>query len=1033
MSTSNWQEYKREDCPICGSRGWCCHDEDDRGLLVMCMRPAAATHPGFLFSKLNGDGATAYFVRPDGDDGWHKPSSNGNGNGNGFHADVEPADRSTRHKAYETFLGVLNLSHAHNAALLRRGLSGPEIAAGRYRTLPASKRRDVAEEVRKRSGLDTETLLKVPGFARDDQGKLEVIGRAGLVVPVMGIDGTIGCCQLRPDDPGDGGKYVWLTSVYRHGPKAVTSGHIPPSAADKPHDLARLTEGPLKANVATSKDGLLTVAIPGCSQWRKALRALEALKAKTVRLAFDADIATNQQVCGALCNAARGLVAAGYEIEVERWDPALGKGIDDVLVAGGSTEVLAGLEAVRFVLMAAKHLKIDPAPVERGQVIPWIGWYLSRGLAQELSQDTELMKATARLEKGAPNKWTEVTALLKKHAKLIKPAEWLKACRKLARPPRRDGLPYVENDGRVCVIEYDDEGKALERPLANFTARITREIERDEIGGGRLQFEIEARHPGGHSAAAVVDAERYARMEWPESLGSLFTVASGRGVRDQLREAVQLLSHHQAEVPRIKVFTSLGWHDHGGVAIYCHAGGVIGPGDVEGVEVAISPQLSAYCLPAPTEDKAALQSCFDAHLEIGRIGSPGTRGAMAARAILVTLPWRAVLKPFNTTCHLGGPSGNFKTSLGQIAVQHFSAEIKGRICAPPESWRSTDNAIIGVLHQAKDCLLMVDDLKEDKDAEKAERVLQSIGDGKGRSRMGRDQALKESLGPRGSVLSTGEIDPRTPSTLGRVLAAEILGGDIHPGVLTTLQAAGDAGQYALLMSSYIRHVAGCRGAILDQHARWTVEYREKIGPIDGAHPRHVEAIADLIAAYRLFLRWATDKGLIDAASAGDVLGCVKDDLVALGKLQAPHQAEAKPGRKFLDLVISALSSGRCHLDNLDSSGEPRSFPEACGWRWEQPAKPTDAGRYRVPSGSRRAGWISEDDDRVYLDPVECKLVASEMLKVERNPQSFANIGRELLQEKLVEAGKEGRPDQKKKIRGAQTRCYCIGINHMFPQ
>src|SRR5262249_30098979 len=139
-----------------------------------------------------------------------------------------------------------------------------------------------------------------------------------------------------------------LTSLWRGGPKAVISSHVPPAAAGKPHDLVRLTEGPIKANIATAKDGLLTIAIAGCSQWRKVLPALKAVGAKTIRLAFDADITTKDQVCGALCNAVRGLVASGYEVEVERWDASLGKGIDDVLVAGGTTEILAGLEAIRF-------------------------------------------------------------------------------------------------------------------------------------------------------------------------------------------------------------------------------------------------------------------------------------------------------------------------------------------------------------------------------------------------------------------------------------------------------------------------------------------------------------------------------------------------------------------------------------------------------------------------------------------------------------------------------------------------------------
>ena len=120
MSTSNWQEYKKEDCPVCKTRGWCSYTTDDRGLFVMCMRPVAASHPRYLSTKPNSDGSQAYFVRPDGNDGdseWRKPSASGNGN---THIDV--ADSKTRHTAYETLLGVLNLARDHKDARSSSGV-----------------------------------------------------------------------------------------------------------------------------------------------------------------------------------------------------------------------------------------------------------------------------------------------------------------------------------------------------------------------------------------------------------------------------------------------------------------------------------------------------------------------------------------------------------------------------------------------------------------------------------------------------------------------------------------------------------------------------------------------------------------------------------------------------------------------------------------------------------------------------------------------------------------------------------------------
>jgi hypothetical protein len=55
---------------------------------------------------------------------------------------------------------------------------------------------------------------------------------------------------------------------------------------------------------------------------------------KRVLLAFDADWRTNSHVAHALGHVAMALVEAGYAVEVEDWEPTLGKGIDDLLAAG---------------------------------------------------------------------------------------------------------------------------------------------------------------------------------------------------------------------------------------------------------------------------------------------------------------------------------------------------------------------------------------------------------------------------------------------------------------------------------------------------------------------------------------------------------------------------------------------------------------------------------------------------------------------------------------------------------------------------
>jgi hypothetical protein len=58
------------------------------------------------------------------------------------------------------------------------------------------------------------------------------------------------------------------------------------------------------------------------------------LQPRAIWLAFDADWRTNPVVARALAAAAMALTNQGWSVLIEVWDPAQGKGIDDVLVAG---------------------------------------------------------------------------------------------------------------------------------------------------------------------------------------------------------------------------------------------------------------------------------------------------------------------------------------------------------------------------------------------------------------------------------------------------------------------------------------------------------------------------------------------------------------------------------------------------------------------------------------------------------------------------------------------------------------------------
>lgn len=257
-------------------------------------------------------------------------------------ADGKPApvtDADTRDRAYRMLLDDLQLSDAHRDALRKRGLSGEAIDAAGYRTLPEDTH-TLALGLLTR--LQRPTYDLIPGLIR--RGGIRINAPPGLLIPVRDFVGRIAALRIRPDDPGDGGKYRYLSSRRTKNPDGPSPGspaHVPVGISG-PVEVVRITEGEIKADVAYHRSGIPTVSCPGVASWRAVLAVLQALGAKTVRLAFDADAATNKNVAKALLESFHELQAAGYAVVLERWPIDAGKGIDDLLAGGGTPEVLTG-------------------------------------------------------------------------------------------------------------------------------------------------------------------------------------------------------------------------------------------------------------------------------------------------------------------------------------------------------------------------------------------------------------------------------------------------------------------------------------------------------------------------------------------------------------------------------------------------------------------------------------------------------------------------------------------------------------------
>ena len=281
----------------------------------------------------------------------------------------ERAVAATLDKVYRQVLALLTLDSGHAEALRRRGLNGDLAAAG-YRTWPLRGRAKLARQLID-AGLEPH-FPRVPGFVQKegDGGKRywTLRGSPGLLIPVLDDEARINAFLIRPDAQQPGKKYAYLSSK-PGGPGPGSPFHVPRFSGGKA--LVQITEGALKADIATALSGVLTIGLPGVNATKRTARVLRKLGAATARLALDADARRNERVARALKALADDLGAKGFAVELALWDEADGKGIDDLLAGGKEPKVVAGDDAFAEIEAIAAQAEAaagggpdDPAPDE---------------------------------------------------------------------------------------------------------------------------------------------------------------------------------------------------------------------------------------------------------------------------------------------------------------------------------------------------------------------------------------------------------------------------------------------------------------------------------------------------------------------------------------------------------------------------------------------------------------------------------------------------------------------------------------------
>lgn len=195
-----------------------------------------------------------------------------------------------RDKTYRAFLAKLTLSEEHRKNLLDRGLD--EKAIEMFRSIPACGVVSIPKEL-----LEEGCQLEgVPLFGRI-RGVWSLCLKAqktGFYIPYFDEAGRISQLQIRYDVNLDDDKdaknqrYRWASSAgYQNGTGAMNI----PFWGCQPHvgDTVYLTEGGLKAIVASRISGKKFVAIPGVTCFEAVRQIFEKCKGCTVINGFDMD------------------------------------------------------------------------------------------------------------------------------------------------------------------------------------------------------------------------------------------------------------------------------------------------------------------------------------------------------------------------------------------------------------------------------------------------------------------------------------------------------------------------------------------------------------------------------------------------------------------------------------------------------------------------------------------------------------------------------------------------------------------------
>ena len=765
-----------------------------------------------------------------------------------------------------------------------------------------------------------------------------------------------GAFVIRPDNPpASGPKYI-------HPKEEPNHLFVPPG-----FDLAQvqeiwLTEGELKS-LSGFLQGLPIVALGGVWSWRTSgeeaallaegekLKDGEALlpelaqvdwSGKRVNLLYDSDITPGHKAYDAFPRLAEQLYRLGAEevriLSLPSVAQSQKTGLDDFIMARGPEQALQDLQAMKS---------------RREPYLPWRDGGPTYAERLIKSEDLEDKKRAAIAMLGAKGKFI-AGAWLKEHGLLQKDITPLlqEAKEKLsqlqAKPRASSSGSQAGGDLPELGPEYDtpkallkatgeygldtlgrlskEESKFNEKtgelnffqvPICNFVAWPIRDILKDNGLTTERFVEFQGILRGGSILSPVkISGKNFMEMKWLIEAWGIRPAIEPK-LEQHVRYALQLMA--QTGIPENTIFTYLGWRKEKGSWIFLHAGGAVGS---DAVEVEISDRLRKYSLP---EETGEIKKALEASLSLLELGPPGIMYPLYALVWLTPLcePLRqAGIEPGFVT-YLWGTTGSFKSTLIALMLSHYgNFEPKGL----PANFRDSPKSIEEMAFQAKDTLLVVDDLypaKDPRERAKLEGVLEYLtrnqGDRQGRGRLKSTIALMSGHPPRGLALCSGETMPLSGSSLARNLVLHLLKEDIKPEKLTQAQA-----QKSLLsqaMRGYLEYLAPQLDTLPSQLPEDFEYLREQAKQAANKtrtrHRRLDETVAFLFLGFQLFLNYAVAQGALTQEKAVKLLQEAWKTFNQVADELAQVAEREEPTKRFFEALLELQTQGRVYFATME--------------------------------------------------------------------------------------------------------------------